>query len=48
MGKEGPAAPVTKATQATGLKLPSLVVPVGFSEVRVNVVGAGTEAAPMR
>ena len=34
----GQAAPVTEATLETGLKLPSLVVPVGFGEVRVSVV----------
>ena len=33
-------APVTDATLETGLTLPSLVVPVGFGEVRVNVVPA--------
>ena len=34
----GQAAPVTEATLETGLKLSSLVVPVGFGEVRVSVV----------
>ena len=34
----GPAAPVSEATLETGLQLPSLVVPVGFGEVRVTVV----------
>ena len=34
----GQAAPVTEATLETGLKLSSLVVLVGFGEVRVSVV----------
>ena len=38
---DGQPAPVTEATLETGLTLPSLVVPVGFGEVRVNVVPAG-------
>jgi len=44
----GQVAEATEATLETGLKLPSLVVPVGFGEVRVNVVPpvAGKEVAP--
>lgn len=37
---DGQATTVTEATLETGLKLPSLVVPVGFGEVRVSVVPA--------
>ena len=37
----GQPAAVVDATLETGLTLPSLVVPVGFGEVRVNVVPAG-------
>ena len=44
---DGQPAAVADATLETGLTLPSLVVPVGFGEVRVNVVvsGAGEGAA---
>jgi alpha-glucosidase len=35
---DGQAATVTEATLETGLKLPNLVVPVGFGEVQVNLV----------
>ena len=38
--KPGQAAPMTAAPLETGLTLPSLVVPVGFGEVRVTVVPA--------
>jgi len=38
---DGQPAAVTDATLETGLTLPSLVVPVGFGEVRVNVVASG-------
>ena len=34
---DGQPAPVADATLETGLILPSLVVPVGFGEVRVRV-----------
>ena len=42
---DGQVAEVTEATLETGLMLPSLVVPVSFGEVRVNVVGVGAESS---
>jgi alpha-glucosidase len=43
---DGQAAEVTEVTLETGLNLPSLVVPVGFGEVRVNVVAAAAGKVP--
>ena len=44
----GQPAAVVDATLETGLTLPSLVVPIGFGEVRVNVVPAAAREIPIQ